>query len=241
MGVSYGLTRELYAFWRKNGMETVYIRQTQNEVTGEHTAIMLKQLGGECPWLQEFSGDFQRRFMHLMSYQFKHLNPGLSLSILDPNLSTAQEQEHSVVSQDYLTNIISLHDMKRVAAYKSNMVDYHVILDLLPAMAHLFFLRRLPSTTRVSYSQAAILMGLGLQHKTVDQVVEELNIPANQVLALFNKTIRKLYSCLNEIYEKQAQKDLDGGKVQQPVEMLPVKATFAEEVAQEGQKVMDKL
>lgn len=28
VGVSYGLTRELYAFWRKNGMETVYIRQT---------------------------------------------------------------------------------------------------------------------------------------------------------------------------------------------------------------------
>lgn len=57
-----------------------------------------------------------------------------------------------MVTKDYLVNIISLHDMKRIAAYKSNMVDYHVILDLLPSMAHMFFLRRLQATTRVSYS-----------------------------------------------------------------------------------------
>lgn len=72
-------------------------------------------------------------------------------------------------------------------------------------------------------------------------MVEELNIPANQVLALFNKTIRKLYTCLNEIYEKQAEKDINGGKVQKQVELLPIKATFAEEVTQEGKKVLDQL
>ena len=38
----------------------------------------------------------------------------------------------------------------------------------------------------------AILTGLGLQHKTVDSLTQELELPANQLLALFNRSMRKL-------------------------------------------------
>jgi hypothetical protein len=38
----------------------------------------------------------------------------------------------------------------------------------------------------------AILTGLGLQHKTVDTLTQELELPANQLLALFNRSMRKL-------------------------------------------------
>lgn len=44
----------------------------------------------------------------------------------------------------------------------------------------------------LSYAQAAILLCLGLQHKTVDKVVEELTLQPNQVLALFIKIIKKV-------------------------------------------------
>jgi N-acetyltransferase 10 len=41
-GTSYGLTPQLYNFWGKANFLPVYIRQTANEVTGEHSVIMLR-------------------------------------------------------------------------------------------------------------------------------------------------------------------------------------------------------
>ena len=37
-----------------------------------------------------------------------------------------------------------------------------------------------------------MLLALGLQHKGVDVLTKELDLPATQVLALFNKSIRKM-------------------------------------------------
>lgn len=44
IGVSYGLTSDLLRFWKKLGYLPVYLRQTPNELTGEHSCIVLKEL-----------------------------------------------------------------------------------------------------------------------------------------------------------------------------------------------------
>jgi len=41
LGTSFGLTLHLFNFWMKNGYSPVYIRQTRNDVTGEHSCIMI--------------------------------------------------------------------------------------------------------------------------------------------------------------------------------------------------------
>ena len=54
LGVSFGITLKLYNFWHKSGYRPLYLRQTANETTGEHTCIMLQPLqskeveGTEC-------------------------------------------------------------------------------------------------------------------------------------------------------------------------------------------------
>lgn len=50
------------------------------------------------------------------------------------------------------------------------MLDYHVVLDLLPTVASLFFEKRLGDEVRLSAVQSAILLALGLQRKTVEEV-----------------------------------------------------------------------
>merc|ERR1719412_3394859 len=45
LGTSYGLTANLLRFWKKAGYVPTYVRQTKNDLTGEHTVIMLKVLG----------------------------------------------------------------------------------------------------------------------------------------------------------------------------------------------------
>jgi len=45
---------------------------------------------------------------------------------------------------------------------------------------------------QISAVQSAIMLGLGLQHKTVDQLATELELPSSQLLGLFNRTMRRL-------------------------------------------------
>jgi N-acetyltransferase 10 len=57
------------------------------------------------------------------------------------------------------------------------------------------FQRKLPlPSTRLSKLQEAILLGAGLQHKKMEQLQKEVNVPMSQLLALFNKSVRKLCS-----------------------------------------------
>ena len=93
LGVSFGLTQQLQKFWKRSGFIPLYIRQTQNEITGEHTIIMLKSLSTEPipnqvtvsspEWLNDFAWDFRRRFLELLSYQFKSFEPITVLSLLE--------------------------------------------------------------------------------------------------------------------------------------------------------------
>lgn len=72
-------------------------------------------------------------------------------------------------------------------AYANNIVDYHMIMDLIPPLARSFFSGHIPTT--LSYGQAAIFLCLGLQNMDVQATVRILELPANQVLALLNKVV----------------------------------------------------
>ena len=50
------------------------------------------------------------------------------------------------------------------------MLDYHVILDLLPNIASLYFEKRLGHEIKLSAVQSSILLAVGLQRKTVEEV-----------------------------------------------------------------------
>ena len=44
LGVSYGITPLLFKFWKRAGYVPLYMRQTVNDLTGEHTCVMLRGL-----------------------------------------------------------------------------------------------------------------------------------------------------------------------------------------------------
>jgi N-acetyltransferase 10 len=66
--------------------------------------------------------------------------------------------------------LLTPFDLKRLESYANNMLDYHVILDLLPTVASLHFQKRLGEDVRLSAVQCAILLALGLQRKAVEEV-----------------------------------------------------------------------
>jgi N-acetyltransferase 10 len=52
----------------------------------------------------------------------------------------------------------------------------------------------------------ALLAGIGLQYKTIEQLENELNLPQSQLLALFNKSIKKVIDLINSTQENELGK-----------------------------------
>ena len=69
-----------------------------------------------------------------------------------------------------LSILLTPFDLKRLESYANNMLDYHVVLDLLPAIASLFFEKRLGDGVRLTAVQSSILLALGLQRKSIEEV-----------------------------------------------------------------------
>lgn len=238
LGTSYGLTSDLYRFWKKSGFVPVYLRQTANELTGEHSCIMLKTLNTSSDserqaWLAAFWKDFRKRFVNLLSYQFRTFKPAMALNILE-NKTYKDTESDLAMSKDELAQHVSPYDIGRLELYASNMADYHLVVDLLPCLARLYFTGRIPSQAlHLSLVQKSVLLALGLQHKTVDDIEKEIDLPANQILALFNRSIRKFVQYFNEILEKEAAASIAEKK---DVVMDPLRETMDQELKAAGEE-----
>ena len=198
LGTSYGLTSNLLRFWKKAGYIPTYIRQTKNDLTGEHTVIMLKTLSqgaSSSSWLSEFWTDFRHRLVNLLGYQLSSLSPSLALSLLH-NKSAADLSDINAprISALLLQSHVTLYDVKRLELYSNNMADHMLITDLLPSLAKLFMTKQL-GDIHLSAVQMAVLVGLGLQHKTVDDLSGEevmvnfMNHPFEQFTSI-NKEVK---------------------------------------------------
>ncbi|KAI9828930.1 MAG: hypothetical protein M1826_005853 [Phylliscum demangeonii] len=229
LGVSYGLTGALLKFWKRTRFQPVYLRQTANELTGEHSCVMLRLLDGardgddegastSNSWLAAFVRDFHQRFLSLLSYQFREFAAVLSLSIDEAahaRLAVAPSSSSSAIAPPAraftaadLAALLTAYDLKRLDSYAHNMLDYHVILDLVPAIATLYFSGRIKAGIRLSGVQAAILLAVGLQRKTLDALEPELGLSASQLLAMFVKVVRKVSSYFQAVVEAEVARTM---------------------------------
>ncbi|XP_077867158.1 RNA cytidine acetyltransferase-like [Saccoglossus kowalevskii] len=237
LGVSYGLTADLLRFWKKAKFVPVYLRQTANALTGEHSCIMLKLLNlesvkNESNWLVAFWKDFRKRFLSLLSYQFHKFTPSLGLSVLH---NKYYKSDTNGLTKEELDAEFSKYDLQRLELYSKNMVDHHLITDMLPAIARLYFLNRLD--IQLSAVQSAVILGLALQHKTVEELEKELDLPVSQILGLYNRVIRKVSTYLNSVVEASVEKEMAAEKT---VVMEPTRKTMQQEMEEGAAEVQEK-
>lgn len=208
VGVSYGLTLPLHKFWNRGGFVPVYLRQTPNDLTGEHTSVMIRALGGEeadSSWLGAFARDFHRRFLNLLSYQFRAFPSQTSLNI-DASASAGSALDTSTpprpLTKPELDELFSPFDLKRLDKYSDQMLDYHVIMDMLPTIATLYFSGRLKPAVSLSRIQQLILLAVGLQRKAIEDMEKELPVASSQILGLFVKIMRKISTHFRSLIEE---------------------------------------
>lgn len=245
LGASFGMTQPLLSFWRRNGFVPLYLRQTASNVTGEHTCIVVKPMrNGEVKgvaWAEPFVADFRVRLMAMLPSAFRHFSPVLTLTLLDPKLQSSAEEmaagvdAASVVSRADGTPMTP-HDLRRLQAYSNSLVDYHMVLDLVPGLAGAFFSRRLPAS--LTYGQAALLAGVGLQRLEVDSVGHHLDLKPPQTKALFDKMMRRLYDQLRMAAEAGVARTLP---LPQTASIAPQQPNLDDELDEAAQAVRSKM
>ena len=259
LGTSFGLTNNLYNFWNKNGYKPLYLAQNSNAITGEHSCIMIKPINegniktfddlndnknnDKIKWFKPFSNDFKHRLISLLSFSFNKLDIKLALSLLDPQITNStsvdkddDEDENNINKKDLSKNEIELFitkfDFKRLELYSRNLSNYSMIIDLIPVLSNLFFNKKI--FISLSYIQAGVLLGVGLQRKNFDTIAEEFHIETNQLLAMFNKMVKKFVSHIKGIYEKNLE--MEEKQNEEKVELKTNKNEYSGNILKEMQK-----
>ena len=205
LGVAYGLTSELFNFWRKNNYHPVYIRQSPSETTGENSCICIHPLSTSdienSDWLEPFVSDFKTRFTTLLGSSFAHLHASLALSVIDPFIDFTEAETNTAVEKGVQLRKLNGQpltpfDLKRLESFTFNLSEYSLVKDLVPAITAAYFSRQIPA--QLSVSQAVVLLAMGLQAKTQFEVSDLLGLPGNQVRALLAKSITKIYKVIKD-------------------------------------------
>ncbi|KAI9668849.1 MAG: hypothetical protein M1831_000919 [Alyxoria varia] len=229
VGVSYGLTQTLHKFWKSLAFVPVYLRQTANDLTGEYTCVMLRTLPVDQPpepdddWLSAFARDFHGRFLSLLSYNFRQFPSSMAISI-DESAGNAFRSkskdrrqgdaihDETTLTKSELDRHFGPHDLRRLDSYASNMLDYHVILDLLPSIALLYFSGSLRNVVQLTGMQSMLLLAIGCQRRDIEDLAKELDLAnsggVSQLLAMFVKLMRKVASAFKRVIEGAAAEGL---------------------------------
>ncbi|KAJ7951699.1 RNA cytidine acetyltransferase [Quillaja saponaria] len=248
IGVSFGLTLDLFKFWRKHRFGPFYIGQIQSTVTGEHTCMVLKPLNsddievnGSDQWgfFGPFYQDFRRRFSRLLGSSFREMEYKLAMSVLDPKIDFKELGSSTSTLGGFLGSIkdyLSPHDMKRLEAYTNNLADFHLILDFVPILGHLYFQEKLPVT--LTYLQASVLFCIGLQYQNVSYIEAQMKIERQQILSLFIKVMKKFHKYLYSVASKEIESTLPRLK---EIVMDPHNVTVDEDLNNAAKQVEDEM
>ena len=220
IGTSYGITAQLYKFWGRNGYMPLYLRQTSNELTGEYTCIMICPLiqkeSTNSKWWELYANDFKHRFMSLLGYEFRKLHITTVMNILSHEIS--KEESDPMIKEEHLCDI-SISDVLRLESYTKNLVDYHLVMDVIPTLARMFFSGKIVGLS-MNHLQQSILLGMGLQFKNIECVANELGIQVGQALPLLNKILRRLHKVVKEAMGCKATKKTEIKKETKEIEHM---------------------
>ena len=263
LGTSFGLTNNLYNFWQKNGYKPLYIAMNSNSITGEHSCIMIKPLNEgniklltedisnnnnqRIKWFNPFSADFKHRLTSLLSFNFNKLNIKLCLSLLEPPITTStandkddndndddNSENKKIMKKNEIELFLTKFDFKRMELYSRNMTNYNMIIDLIPIIANLYFNKKI--FVPLSYIQAGVLLGVGLQRKNFDEIVQEFNIEISQLLAMFNKMVKKFVTYIKNIYQKDIEMEEEKDNEKNKEILKTKKNEFSGNILKEMQK-----
>ncbi|XP_055833006.1 RNA cytidine acetyltransferase 1-like [Solanum dulcamara] len=210
LGVSFGLTLDLFRFWRKHKFAPFFIGNAPNSVTGEYTCMVLKALknddveaAGSDEW--GFYGPFyrvyKRRLVELLGSTYRKMNYKLAMSVFDPKTNFVEQDPASSELSNSMKFVMEPDEMMMLESYSNSLIDYPLIRDVAQKLAREYFLEHVPVS--LSYVQASLLLCYGLQHKDIPEIEVEMNLERQQILSFFMKTMKRLFKYLYNLKSEE--------------------------------------
>lgn len=215
VGVSFGLTSDLFRFWRKHKFAPFYISRFPNTVTGEHTCMIIRPLNNDdlelnnsdqLGFFSPFYQDFRRRFLRLLGSDFSSMEYKLAMSVLDPKINFADMEPSTSASSSQFVKRIDPYDMRRLESYTNNLSGFDMIYDLVGKVVRQYFKEMIPVS--LSYAQSSVLLCIGLQKKSISYVEGEMKLERQQIMSLFIKAMKKLYKYIHGIAANEIESTL---------------------------------
>eukprot|EP01006_Ploeotia_vitrea_P017304 TRINITY_DN48402_c0_g1_i1.p1 TRINITY_DN48402_c0_g1~~TRINITY_DN48402_c0_g1_i1.p1 ORF type:complete len:949 (+),score=72.26 TRINITY_DN48402_c0_g1_i1:1-2847(+) len=173
IGTSFGVTQALFQFWNRNGFCPIYLRHAKNDLTGEHTIVMVKSLHNNAVpptlgenWLKTFHDDFTNRVLNLFGSVFRDMPVDLALSLMceatlgaNPLVPvrgekkiTTERSEDGELLVDGVPQLtkkflqmrgFGANDLKRLSAFARQVIELPIVMDLVPVFAKYYFAKHL--------------------------------------------------------------------------------------------------
>lgn len=80
--------------------------------------------------------------LSLLGYEFRKMSCGLAYSFIQLqklNSNDDNNEKTVAIAPSILTPYVSQFDLKRLESYSQNLSDFHLIMDLVPMIARLYF------------------------------------------------------------------------------------------------------
>ena len=119
-------------------------------------------------------------------------------------MNKEQKPQRQELSLEELSHMLTAYDLGRLKSYTKNMVEYRLILDLVPTLAKVYFLNKVTGmgNLKLMALQKSILIGIGLQFKSIDKLSQELDLQSRQLLGQFKEMMRQIAEKIEKTKEE---------------------------------------
>ncbi|KAJ4721525.1 RNA cytidine acetyltransferase [Melia azedarach] len=253
IGASFGVTRKLFNFWKKLNFAAFYLCEKPNDITGEHSCMVLKPLNtdkvdyngpGPLDFLTPYYKCFKKTFIRCLPLWFRELDPILALSILDPKLYLSEDGHSESSENESLMSVRSLFsedDFCLLNHYCEgpNKTSHDKVRKIVPVLAQCYFEEKIP--VRLSnVVQACILLCMGLQCQDMAYIEVTLGLERDNVKDNFRKMMKTFHKYLSRVFtNKEAGSSV--GKVREGTTLKPHHISLEADLDDGAKQVMEKM
>ncbi|WP_456327720.1 tRNA(Met) cytidine acetyltransferase TmcA [Archaeoglobus sp.] len=181
VGSGFGVSPELLRFWLKNNFIPVHITPQRNEISGEHTVIVLKPLKMHIEEkVDTINTDFTRRLIEYLADELKDLETETAIGLLK---SLRRDLEVDMPNFGKV-------EMRRIKKYFQGQSLYEYVSDLIRPLVRYYYSKR--DKVDLSEEEERILVAKCLQLKSWRELGENFKV-YKTLLKAVQKIWKKYY------------------------------------------------
>ncbi|MHA1312421.1 MAG: GNAT family N-acetyltransferase [Candidatus Helarchaeota archaeon] len=188
IGTSFGVTHQLFRFWRKSGFLPFHLSPRITPSTGEHSIFFIKPISDRGQQIiSRLVHEFKIRFFDWIRHVFYDINAELIDDILESLIDVRGDLPCALT--------LSPNQMSRLNAYLKKQVDDIIAIDAILSILRSYYWQ---DVFHVSLSpvQKSLIIKRFLQARTWQQTVQSMNLRLETAQGMLRKAVKKINSQL---------------------------------------------